>query len=568
MKKACAIGVLALMISGILFAQSAPPGNAVVQGTVQRLDSSEPVRGAFVELRPGRGAEPLIVTADEAGLFAFKSVPPGEYTLAATHPGYVRTELGQRKLNGPGARITLKPGQEMKAVTLSLAATAVISGQIRGVKGLPAANVQVHALKYGYEEGRRVLQTIRAVRTDDNGDYRLFWLPPGQYTIMAIPLLGGVEDQLRIPGPDGTARGFRSTQPTTGKVIVLPQENGTTPFYYPGTIRVDGAAAITLKSGEERSRVDFNLTTLPSLHVRGTITNLPPVVGGNAAGPPTMASVRLEPTTPSILERKTAPTPGGFLDLRTGAFDIRGVAPGSYNLIASAASGGRNRTSTFARVPLEVTGNDIDNLRVTLAPSFNVTARVRVEGASDNAAEVTKLMPLRIAFNGYVAQPDPSQPDTFIAELRPDVYRIRVDALRNGYMKFARFGDFDIPDTGLALSSAPSTPVEITISLSAGAIMGKAIERDGQPAFNAAVVLAPDPPRRKQANLYKNVFSGADGSFQISGVAPGDYKLFSWIEVDAGAWQDPEFIKNYEEEGKSVHIDEGTAASMEVVAIP
>jgi len=86
--------VVELAISGILVAQRAGPETAAITGSVQKLDSTDAVGGAFVELRATSPAPPLIAAADEAGRFAFREVPPGEYTLAATHPGYVRTEYG------------------------------------------------------------------------------------------------------------------------------------------------------------------------------------------------------------------------------------------------------------------------------------------------------------------------------------------------------------------------------------------------------------------------------------------------------------------------------------------
>src|SRR4030095_16676793 len=148
--------------------------------------------------------------------------------------------------------------------------TGVISGQIRGPRGLPQANVQFHALKYGYEEGRRVLQAVRVVRTNDEGDYRLYWLPPGQYVVMALPLLGGIEESLIIVGAEGTVRGYGSIRPPNGAPIVLPEESGNVPFYYPGTVRLDGATVITLKSAEQKTGIDVGLTPLPVVHVRGT----------------------------------------------------------------------------------------------------------------------------------------------------------------------------------------------------------------------------------------------------------------------------------------------------------
>jgi beta-lactamase regulating signal transducer with metallopeptidase domain len=560
-------------------------GTAVVAGRVLKADSTEFIGGAAVELRPARDitqldlnqlaalnfdedAGVLVVAADEKGEFTFRNVPPGEYTLAATQAGYVRSEYGQKRHNGPGARFTLQAGQELKAIVLPMEETAVISGQIRGPKGLPQANVQVHALKYGYEEGRRVLQAVRVVRTNDEGDYRLYWLPPGQYIVMALPLLGGVEETLLIVGSDGTVGGFRPIQLPNGAPIVLPGESGNVPFYYPGTVQFDAASVLTLKPAEQRTGINLALTSPPVVHVRGTLTNLPPVVAGNAAGPPTRATIRLEPTTPSVLSRGSAPLGMGAVDIQTGAFDIRGVLPGTYNLVASAFGGGRSQTSLYARVPVVVVGGDVDNVKVALAPGFNVTLRLSVEGATDGT-QLARLLPLHVMLNGRVAEPGPAeQPGVYVVpQLAPDTYRVRIDRLQNGYVKAARYGDIDILESGVLLDKPPSSAIEITISMSAGAISGTSVSREGKPIANAAVVLVPDAPRRKRADLYKNVMSAADGTFQITGITPGDYKVFSWSDIDTGAWQDPEFLKDYEDQGKPVHIGEGTAATLQVMTL-
>jgi hypothetical protein len=47
-------------------------------------------------------------------------------------------------------------------------------------------------------------------------------------------------------------------------------------------------------------------------------------------------------------------------------------------------------------------------------------------------------------------------------------------------------------------------------------------------------------------------------------VVPGDYKAFAWENVEIGAWQDPDFMRMYEDRGKPVHIPESGAASSEL----
>jgi len=134
-------------------------------------------------------------------------------------------------------------------------------------------------------------------------------------------------------------------------------------------------------------------------------------------------------------------------------------------------------------------------------------------------------------------------------------------------VKAARYGDIDVLEEGLRLNGPSTGFLEITINTNAGTVTGSVVGQDG-PARNAVVVVVPDPTQRRRADLYKNVISGTDGTFRITGIAPGEYKVFSWIDVDAGAWQDPDFMKVYEELGKSIHIGEGSVASVEVTAIP
>jgi hypothetical protein len=45
----------------------------------------------------------------------------------------------------------------------------------------------VTALRLVYQEGRALLETVVSKQSDDRGDYRIFWLPPGEYFVAVIP---------------------------------------------------------------------------------------------------------------------------------------------------------------------------------------------------------------------------------------------------------------------------------------------------------------------------------------------------------------------------------------------
>jgi hypothetical protein len=54
----------------------------------------------------------------------------------------------------------------------------------------------------------------------------------------------------------------------------------------------------------------------------------------------------------------------------------------------------------------------------------------------------------------------------------------------------------------------------------------------------------------------------------MSGVAPGEYKVFAFERVEVGAWQDPDFIRLHEERGKAVRVEESGRVTTEIELIP
>jgi hypothetical protein len=49
-----------------------------------------------------------------------------------------------------------------------------------------------------------------------------------------------------------------------------------------------------------------------------------------------------------------------------------------------------------------------------------------------------------------------------------------------------------------------------------------------------------------------------DGSFEFKGVAPHDYKLLSWEDTQQGAYQDTQFLKQFESRAEETSLQENT----------
>ena len=79
------------------------------------------------------------------------------------------------------------------------------------------------------------------------------------------------------------------------------------------------------------------------------------------------------------------------------------------------------------------------------------------------------------------------------------------------------------------------------------------------------VLLLPDIRRRNE--LYRTTTTDASGRFHFDRVPPGAYKVFSWEEVEDGAWYDAEFMRANESRGMEVRIGEGRTETARIEVI-
>jgi protocatechuate 3,4-dioxygenase beta subunit len=524
--------VLIVALAAALAAQQTQLDKATVEGSVVKAAAGEPIRKARVALqrdnRPG-----FDVLTDAEGHFLISEIQPGAYRLSVERNGFVRQEYGQRTPSStrPGAPLTLQPGQHLRDIVFRLIPTAVIAGRVLDEDNEPVPNVRVQALRYTYAEGRRQLTQAAATATNDLGEYRLHGLAPGRYYVAAT----------FFPSP---------------QLSGSPAE-GTASAYYPGTTDPSSASPVEAAASAELRGVDIRLQIVRMVTVRGR------AVLSN--GRPARATVRLMRREGAVF----AFGGDGIARLRPqGFFELPGVRPGSYFLIAEYGEDGVRYATT---VSVEVGSADIGNLDLVLTPGFDVFGHIRVEGSVDVGRLAVSLQPGKPSPAGgdqALVKPDGS----FLLEgLARETYRLSVPAVPEDlYLKSARLGDQDVLDAGLDLTQAESAagPLEIVLSANAARVEGVVRDAKNQPVAGAQVALVPDSRRRKQLQLYKTATSDQNGRFLLRGIAPGEYKLFAWEDIDPGAAQDPEFLRAFESRGESCKVQPGDEQNVQLKLIP
>jgi hypothetical protein len=545
--------------------QQIPPDKASVSGYILKMGTGEPLAKTTVILSPFNGgpSQAYTATSSAQGQFSFVNLDPGQYRLSATRSGYIRMEYGARTPNRPGLPITLSPGERLADIGIQLVPAGTISGRIFDRDGEPFANVTIEALKYSYQDGHKTFNVVQSARTNDLGEYRLFGLQPGQYFV-STTLKGGPTGQFMnsssVAGPSigGGVGDFGGN--SDARQVVDEANEGYIPVYYPGTMDVVSAAPINLPPGIVFSGLDMTVTALRTLRIAGHAIN-------GVTGQP------VENVDFNLIQTRG----GGVSTQRVRSlsnrdyFEIRGVMPGSYELVATL-----NYPNNWmsGRLPLEIGTSDLQNIAIIMTPGFSLAGHLSIEGqATGNNQNTTQIrvmlrpdLPLPGASPAAPVQVD----GTFtLQEVGRDNYRVTVSGMpQNAYVKAARYGATDILDDGIRLDRPSSGPIDILVGTNPGSATGT-VQNDKQEAsVNVTVVLIPDAPKRNRLDMYRTTSTDAIGQFHVDGIPPGNYKAFAWEDVDIGAWQDPDFIRGFEDRGKPVRINEGGTSNIELRVIP
>ena len=413
----------------------------------------------------------------------------------------------------------------------------VITGHVVDEDREPMAYVQVQAMRYRYSQGKKQLAAYGSATSNDIGEFRIFGLPPGRYYLSA--------SSRRSLAPDRRGAAQQSDE-----------EYVTT--YFPGTTDLAAAAPLDIGAGTQFRGADVGLARRHTVHVKGHVAD--------ASG---TAPDRRRPPSVFLIPRASSMNRPSAID-GNGNFDIRGVAAGSYTLVATIQERGK---SLAARMPVEVGNSNVENLSITINPALSLTGQVRLDGqtaASVSTVQVS-LRPREPAAP-MLGPPNlnvkVNEDGTFsFASVNP--YNVTLSGLPDGfYVKTIRAGGQDALAPGLDVSRGDAGPIDIVLAPNAGQATGVVQNDQQQPAAGATVVLIPQERERKdQAQYYKTATTDAAGSFALKNLDPGQYKVYAWREVESGAYMDPEFVGPVENRGESLTIREGSQENLQLKLI-
>lgn len=525
-----------------------PVGTAIMRGQIVAADTGTPLRRAQVRVSSNDARESRLAATDAQGQFEVKELPAGRYTVTASKAGFVTLQYGQRRPSESGTPLELSDGQTLDKLAIALPRGSVLGGRVTDEYGEPVANATVVAMRYAYAAGGRRLMPAPGASsrdtTDDQGQYRLFGLPPGEYYVSATLRTGGGE----VTDPMGEPSGYAAT-------------------YYPGAANLLDATRVPLGVAQENTNVSFGLIATRLVKVSGRVLT--------SEGTPASGGVVMLMPADGANAGRGAFVPqgggGGRID-ETGLFRLTGVAPGRYRLQARTGMRGGGES---ARLDLNVGGEDVDGLMLAMAPGATVTGTVVTDTGEPPDFRASQLqiaarsadagMP-GFGFGGGGARV--SDDWTFELGSLTDAQLIRATTPQGWTLKAVTLNGQDITDTPVEFPQGRTVSgVQIVLTKKVSALSGTVTDSRGRLVLDATVVVFPADEKRWgfQSRYIKAARPDQQGQYRINALPPAtSYIVVALQGLEDGQAGDPEFLATIKDLGKAFAVSEGETKNVDV----
>jgi hypothetical protein len=544
------------ILSLVLFlALSAAPQDTKgsLEGKVLRTGTTDPIERAEVRLTR-EGMEPVYKLTDEKGLFAFSNLESGTYEIRIQRDGYFGPSsstsasrlfnevafstgivIADQTATSPlTARITLAAGQHRADPVYYLTPGGLVTGRIFD-RTAAVAGATVSAMRLDYREGQPRLTAIKTATADDRGEFRISWLEAGEYFIRADATLA-----------DGAARS-----------------------YFPGTDNASKALKVRVTEGTETPGINIPMASSVSVKVSGIAANT--VSATRMVSFFTLYPVDQDHILDGPLEVENAVTDSE--DRYAGKFEIRGVRPGTYDLVARLREPGQ--AGTIYRGPIYVGrtrivagSEDLDGVKISFTPLRDLRVSLVYDSNLTPSAAITPRVQL---FSPATATTDnsarvSSDGALMISNLQELPYSVSVTGLPpDAYVADIRHGRRTVFDTGtITIGSETGQNLEIVLSAPAATIRGSVSSSPPQPLIPGTSVVLVPVDRPENTRLFKRANVSSTGTFSIAGVVPGRYRIFAFESIPATAELNATFMQTFRDNAREITVGRGETSTVEL----
>jgi len=284
-------------------------------------------------------------------------------------------------------------------------------------------------------------------------------------------------------------------------------------------------------------------------------------------------------------------TGGGTSQLRPdGTYEFRNILPGTYVLQFAPVNINGNPPANLAG-HVEVTVNDasIDGLVLPLGPGPEISGTVRLEDGDISAllGPAQNSSAAGVAGNAVFTPPGRlgiilTSPEGggSTAQIKEDgtfrfntvgtaKYSLNFISLPQGtYLKSARFGGQDVTHAAIDTTSGTGGTLELVLSSKAADVAGSVQNDKGEALAGMMVTLWPKTPDASPSGGARQANTDQNGGFQFKGLAPGDYYVAAWEELEPGLATSADFLSHFTGEASAVKLAEGGHESPNLKPVP
>lgn len=487
--------VLAAGLFGAQPAWSAEPeitGTGAISGVVT-TDDGAPASGVEViahryETEWGRWATASFATAGPDGSYVFPELSPGDYRLEFQGDWQSESVAAEWWEDAPdiwsATTLTVTDGAEIVDISPRLSPAATISGTVTDEAGAPLMNVSVRAIDASTGLGGGYTST------DPSGGYVIGGLTAGDYLIEYDPT--------EISGP------------VAGE-------------WWDDAASQQDASVVSVEAGGQSSGIDAVLAAAGS--IGGVVTD---DTGAATSG------------VFVVIYRATADGVGEWVGSSmtddAGAYSVSGLAAGDYKVHFSTAGSLLSEwyddaTDAASAAAVTVVAGGATTVDGELAVGASIAGVVTDEAGQP--LENVSVWAHPVDDGGYPMVVSTSIDGTYaLTGLRAGSYRVQFDTRMAALNVAGEWWD-DAPDAAsAAVLSLTNGEVAggIDAGLAAGGeISGTVLDGAGAPMSGVHVVV-----RTSDDAEANDVWTDADGSYAVRGLAAGSYRLGFFADVEGG----------------------------------
>jgi protocatechuate 3,4-dioxygenase beta subunit len=473
-------------------------------------------------------------TSNVDGLFSIQDVEPNAYRIFVDRAGYLSFVYTQA--NGAVSH-PISEGEHMK-IEVKLTAQSAIAGRVTDEDGEPFPNARVTLFRMGHTGGKRQLGALTSVAAGADGVFSIGSVRAGHYYLAA------------------------STPPSLGDTNhrLAPGDERYVTTYHPSATDAASATLIDVAAETELHGLDIRIRRARVFHVAGKVVQ----ASGGAADNATLALIR-----PGMTDLNDPMANANRIIAGNGVFQINGLLPGTYALQGWA---GRGR-ELQGHQTVVIADRDVDDVAVTLVPGLEIPLTVRIEDADQEQSQkiASVLGPFTLTATDGVnlnSMAGSKDEGTWVFHnIGRGTYRMGLGGPDGTYVKSIRFGAKDVTRSELDTTSGGGALVMV-LSPHPAEVAGVVSDGDGKALAGVTVSLwAPGVPAAGTLDQTRLARTDADGKFRFGNLAPGEYRVAAWEQIEPGLAMLPEFHQRFDAQATVVKVAEDAHETVRPVVI-